>query len=76
MMKLMKVLIIFSLGLGVGFISSQYDPTPDRLYWYALGYRDGYNEGVISCPCWEREGNVCSLCGTALEGTGQFKRIR
>ena len=31
-----------------------------------VGAKEGELRGIFTCPCWDREGSFCSLCGTAL----------
>lgn len=70
--KILKIFLPLIIGFGLGYCSREINLSPI----YYLGYIDGYNEGILSCPCWEREGNICSLCGIKLENTNQFKRIK
>ena len=43
---------------------------------YLAGTGDGYTHGVFTCPCWKREGSVCSLCGMDIRGSEAFNIIR
>lgn len=27
----------------------------------------GYLNGILDCPCWDREGSICSICGIKLD---------
>ena len=40
-----------------------------------LGGDNGYWRGVFTCPCWDREGSFCSLCGIKLTKANAFQII-
>jgi len=39
------------------------------------GFEVGEFRGVFTCPCWDREGSFCSLCGVKLSKANVFQII-
>ena len=81
MRKLIKLLLKFSILLAIlaalMLVPANYAYKKGlgegKAEGYLMGRHDGYYKGVFTCPCWEREGNICSLCGIEVDRTNAFE---
>ena len=69
----MKKLLIGAVVLGVLVFSgvkarNWYQQRVINAYVAGVvdGSRRGELQGIFTCPCWDREGSFCSLCGVKL----------
>jgi len=62
MKKLLIVLTFVGSIVATHHFSSERAFRKGVIRGYLAGKYDGHWSGVFSCPCWAREGNVCSLC--------------
>jgi hypothetical protein len=69
MKKLLIGVLVFGV-LALGGVKARDWHQQRVLNVYYVGLSDGMNagevRGIFTCPCWDREGSFCSLCGVRL----------
>ena len=72
------LLVVFLVAAFVGFQGYTWHHRQLETA-YVTGLLDGAKigelRGIFTCPCWDREGSFCSLCGIQLTKANIFQII-